>query len=926
MKSIKTYILLVWSVLFAAMALSGCMEESLVQTTAQPASNGVSYNADGTLNVSVEMKIPDMTLAQTRAMGDENLGALGIYMLVFEDEEGLKQFAKLSAKETVADDTHTGSTLVKFSAKLEPTEKKAVVHLIATDQPEFATQVSFGTEERVITSLYTDDNHEAYWQRIDLGDNIPSKEKATEVEGKEKEYDEKEAQKAADIKEKLTHIPMVRNFCKVTVNTSESMTYGAGYSDFNITGLYVLNTVDRGTVAPYLASYTETDGFLNFYDIDKNNNGKYVGLSYRKITDELKYQGAMPAGVKLINKLDGDIQTKSEGNVGAVYFYERPARTNSTERTYVVIKAEYKKNGKSATGFYKLDIGHIYDNITEKEPDKYEQDMIGLFEYYNLLRNFHYNIVINSVEGDGYASLSDAAKGPVFNNMSASVEARNMSSISDGEDWIYVSRTSYVFTAKDEKLNLLAQFRVNVGNGVNVRNDYLKYAYDRNGSVINSVTEQIDAANSPDAYNTYTITSYEPTDELQRQEFYVYRGNKSTSEVPNYGLYRIVTLFLHKPWQFRHMDTFPGLWDQMDDMPSWEWSEDRREVGQSKGSPLTLFFELPPDLPQAIFPLEFVIESDRQNIQNAYAGNAVVRSVPAKESLFAMEPLVGTQPNSSRIQYVKTVTWEDYYGKWDESQLVGQGSVVVRCRFLTITDLEQSGVGGTGTAGESTTMLRVYNPYFGSYIKVKDAGGNETDVWADFSQDGFERTTATSDPSPRFWDFNSAYWDQIMFEMNGTSRAAYRRENNLTDELIFVEGAKNSMSNDREGENKDGVRYIRTSNTGDALTHKHTYPKAQDRIIRLEVVSTDYNGTPTPPKITFDGINDGLTMTAPTEPTETKDADDDGKKIYIYEIEVPENVTQLYVDIKPSTYNGVMRFYKVNFYPRWDEFDVENKE
>lgn len=896
MKRIITYLFYVAALLFVA-----CSDESFENLYSSNIVNPL-YSPDGTLNVTLNIEMPNMTIA-TRTMGENpNYDDLKLYVLVFDKEEGLKQYLTPIQTTNLEDSKHNHNKLVTFNIDLKPTEKDATIHLIATDQPDFETQIVFGTEDLIIPSLYTDNNHEAYWQRIALGFNIPSRDQA--VKGGE-DYSEEAEAHASEILRSLSHVPMIRNFCCVSVTNN--------VSDFELTGLYVVNTVDKGSVAPYVAGNPDDSKYVMYYDEKSGTDGtSYIGKGYNEISEQ-GHVGTLPAGVKVINKI-GNIATKSESEngemVAPVYFYERPARVNSTDRTYAIIRG-HKKNGANLSDFYyKIDLGFIRGN----------DDPIGIFDYYNLLRNFDYNINIKAVDGIGYSSIEDAAKGAVFNNFSAAVEARNMKSISDGDDMIFVSFTSYVFTQPNDTVTLLAQYRENISNGTGgiERNDLISFKLEE-GNVINTIQQTINHTGSLNAWNTYFITgASDPTDRLRQQTLYIYRGNKATDrETADYGLYRVVTFFSHTPWKFEHINTFSGLWQSTEDMPSWEWQNDdyQCEIGQSKGSPLTLFFELPAGLPQALFPLEFVIESDRQNIQNAYAGNAVVRSVPAKESLFATAPTIGT-PTTSRIQYVKTVTWEDYFGKWDESQLVGSGSTIVRCRFLTITDLEQGGIGGSGNTGNSNTTLRVYNPYFGQL--------DEDGKWIMYHEDSFIRTTATSDPSPRFWDFNSAYWDQIMLEMDGTSRDEYRRDNNVTDELIFVEGQKNSMSNDREGENKDGVRYIRTSNTDDALTHKHTYPKAQDRIIRLEVVSTDDNSTPTAPKIAFYGVV-GATMTAPTNPTETKDADD-GKKIYIYEIDVPKNVTQLYVDIKPSTNNGVMRFYKVNFYPRWDEFDVENKE
>ena len=906
MNRITKYILSALAVVLAVCSLWSCADDLLDSRTQNP-ENGVTFNDDGTMNVSVRLEIPDLHAAGTRTMGNApDYQSLKLYMLVFEEGEGLRQYAQLTPEPSQPDSEHGHNTLVTFSAMLEPTEKSAVIHLIATNQPDFHKSISYGTEERVITALYTDDGHEAYWQRRDIGGYIPSAEQVAKGGS--------DADTANKIARLFSHVPMIRNFCRVSVQLGDR---ARNVNKFKLKGLYVLNTVDRGSVAPYVAGNPAASRFVNYYVENPADGTPYQGMDYNGVSAQ-NHIGTLPTGVLLINTStnESEIGTKSESEdpdgsytLEPVYFYERPARVNSTQRTYVIIKGN-RDGGDDF--FYKLDLGYVKQG-----------DPVGRFEYYNLLRNFDYAIRLNSVDSDGYTSLEEAAKGAVFNNFSASVEARNMVSISDGEDMIFVNFTSYVFTRPDQTVDLLAQFRTEIGNnrGGEVHNELLKY-YFENGDVISSITETINTNTTFDSWNTYKVTGGTPTDRLNQQTVYIYRGNKAADGEPvEYGLYRIITFFSHTPWSFKHIDTFPGLWESPDDMPSWEWSEDFREIGQSKGSPLTLFFELPAGLPQALFPLDFVIESDRQNIQNAYQGNAVVRSVPAGESLFKDSPTIVGTPTTARIQYVKTVTWEDYNGELSEEQ-VGTGSAIVRCRFLTITDLEQDGIGDS--SGKSETTLRVQNPYFGKY---------ENGEWTMYHQDGFFRDKNTSNPSPRFWDFSSGIWDVLMYQMNEDKRAAYTTNTansaNIIDELMFLDGHDSSGRQTNEGTMTNGLdkidenttlRYVLIPNRYDSMRHSLIYAQTQERTIRLSVMSTDAEGKSAPPRIAFTNVANG-TMTAPST---YKKIDYSGAyPSYIYDITVPQSITALDLNIMTTAENPSMRFYKIDFYPRWDEFDEE---
>ena len=915
MNRIAAY-LVVTLALLLAVGLAACTDEPL-DPPARP--GHAVFNPDGTLGVTIGLDISGLNAAATRAELAEKpaYDELKLYLLLFEEGEGLKQYAALEPAFRQTDSDHSHHELMTFDVSLEPTEKNATIHLIATNQPDFSKQILFGIEKRVVPSLYTDENHEAYWQRIELGSNVPSAEKAQQSDGDA--YDPNEAAKADAIAAALSHVPMIRNFCRVSVDVGLP-------GNFTLTGLYVVNTVDRGSVAPYVAA---SGKFVDYYDTATS------GKSYAEISAQ-NYIGTLPAGVKLINTaLDpAQIATKAENPSGfsdpseaAVYFYERPARVNSTERTYVILRgnATIEDNtGEKKTyndRFYKLDLGYIGDTESDRP--------IGLFDYYNLLRNFDYRIRISEVADAGYESLETAAKGAVYNNFSASVEARNMKSISDGTDMIFVNFTSYVFTQAGQSVDLLAQYRTDITQGGGKeRNDLLWYRVEPAvpGDVIAGIKEVREHHdNDLTAWNTYTVSTGDitPTDQLRQQTVYIYRGNRADAGEPaDYGLYRVVTFFSHSPWTFKHIDTFSGLWESVTDIPSWDeegegnWSTGKREIGQSKGSPLTLFFELPAGLPQALFPLEFVIESDRQNIQNAYQGNAVVRSVPARESLFYTDWTI-TQPTTTRIQYVKTVTWEDYFGELSE-ELVGNGTSIVRCRFLTITDLAQDGIGGSGSNSSSETTLRVANPYFGQLDK--------TGRWLMYHQDGFTRNTTTSDPSPRFWDFTSAYWDEIMTAMNQTNRDSYTATTGVkavgADELVFIDGGTRTLRNLTDG---NGYRYVQTANAGDALLHIHTYDASQSRTIHLEIVSTDTSGKPLAPDFTITakgGVYNTLTAVADTPATGTwsKDAN---YTTYLYNIAVPKEVTEVTIKIRRNN-NTDMRFYAVDFYPRWDEYEQTN--
>lgn len=914
--------------LFGLLAAAAC--DPMQQTVPQlDGTGGASFNADGTLNVKIRTEIPGMLSAATKSMGGSpDYNSLNLYLLVFEEGEGLRQFAPLTQIPHQDDDRHDHAELMTFQASIEPTEKPAVIHLVASSQ-DLTEKVRYGTEDLVLASLYTDGGHEAYWQRIKPGCCIPSRDQLSETN---ELYDPRAEEYIEKIENDLSHVALIRNFCRVSVDASAAM-------NFELTGLYVVNTVDRGSVAPYvrLGADADEDGrFVEYYYYDEAE-GAYAGKSYDDISRQ-GHIGTLPSGVRLINTGTDPqtIATKSEKTtqsdaVQPVYFYERPARSDAAERTFVILRGNVTIEGQTQKGrFYKLDLGRIDETIPgEGDTPNNSGGPVGLFTYYNLLRNFDYHIILKEVSDTGYASFEDASKGAVYNNFSAAVEARNMKSISDGQDMIFVNHTSFVFTYEGQVDTLLAQYRTDVMNGSGgvERNDSLYFAVDGSGDeVIALVTP--DPHHGPDLsyWNKYEVAGTNPTDQLRQQRLYIYRGNRAEPGQPaDYGLYRVITYFSHTPWSFEHIDTFPGSWEQMDDMPSWEWSDGMREIGQSKGSPLTLFFELPGGLPQALFPLEFVIEADRQNIQNAYAGNAVVRSVPASESLFADNPTLGSPtpvpPSTPRIQYVKTVSWEDYFGEWSE-ELLGTGSRVVRCRFLTITDLAQDGIGGSES--KSTTTLRVSNPYFDR---------KENGKWV-YHQDGFERDVNTSDPTPGIWDFSATAWVANMEALKGGNSSGY---SGTVDDLTIAASKANTLRSGTynfvetpEGEGAEPVTttyaYLRTSSSDVSFTHTRAYPGNDKRKIQIRIMATDdtdgkgaqlaapsvkltvYNNQT---QLTLHQLkSDESTLPYPTLVYETNEID-------------MRNYNSVTLTVSPSD-NTPVRFYRIEFYPRGEDFNASD--
>ena len=787
MKRIYKYIL----ALVAIGPLSACVDDSALYN------NNVEDAPGGQVNLDFSVTIPDIQSVQTRGLldeaADENndnyLGSLLPYIFIYEDTgspesnylRSLVYGSQVDNSGTTEYDAQHSSNgvdvkLKKFSATVDGTAENAIIHIVLIHEKEkdrFEYQLAQMTDRSEIgmftgaTGLLT--MSAAYWSRIVLGMPINSSNKNKEA-----------------FKNKLNHIMMVRNFAQVTVCVAE------GVENFKIDGFVIVNGMDCG----YVAAYNEKTGTVdNFIDFD--------GKDYESLTKTVNYQPLRhPYALRnnADNNLDEwlDVATSElkdgQWNFTPKYMFERPIQ--ETRMTCILMKGEYTEPGSDnwRTGYYKLDIG-AYDNNDEHKTGDYIG--YGVYEMYHLIRNISYDIVITDAASVGHTSAESAIAGPPANNLTASVQTRNVLTIGDGVDQIGITLyTGIDFTdkvdgttivivdteKKDENGNTVTDENGNpilvpypdkalltwfYRDGEKTPAQYLSEinhshtGYElKEGGIIKSITNKW----TPRGNNWYgcNLEFNPPTDVPQREVVRLYK---------EFGLSRDVTFVLRKRWEFvtdnsykSNIEVYPGAYSfDTNTMPSEKLDEVRRlipgpgNVGSSRGAQLTVMFELPSDIPQELFPLEFKIGFDRQNVENAYAGNAVV---VYGESLFSDDE-AHYAPDVPRMQFVKTVTWDYYNGSGDYND---NGHKIVTARFQTTTDVLDNNV----VDEESVTRVRVYNPYFL------------------LGEDDFVREADPTDPDPNqtmwLWYFGDPGW-QTYFTQHNTGNN--RGNTNTYNELWF---------------------------------------------------------------------------------------------------------------------------------------------
>ncbi len=635
--------------------LGACAEEQLPEPVPTPG------DATEGITVSGSMTVSDPALTPSRGFGDTPGAGLTVQLLEFTYDGDYQNRTLLS----VIPATVTGTTAVDngvevaFTATLSESTQRRVLHIVVSDGE---LNVGYGTVATILQSLSVTGGRDAYWGRVAFPYGYCTSKVTTNDKGEETVVYERNEEALAQLK----NIPVIRNFAKISV--------AAQPANFELEGFELINVPDAGTVAPWNTE-TQSVPFI------MNGSGDtpaypYAMRPYSELASgEYAYSGILSPSAKMTNT---EVEASAWGadhtwSTAAQYMYEHPYEAG--RRTYMLIAGRY--NNSNVTTYYKIDLG-ANDSDTQ------------VFTPYNIIRNYHYAVNITEVYRAGYATVEEAINGTVFNNLSASTETRDMLSISDGNDLIGVNFTRYVFVDTNNPIEFRYQYRtgVSTGSGTIANNQAKVYGLEA-GAVIESFeTAKVDGDSM-----LVVITPKAPTDALQQQTFTV---------VGPTGLGRTITLISHTPWEMANEAVYKGT----ENTRPKEGTESDI-IGPNQNEALTLFFNLPDGLPEALFPLTFTLEADRQNIENNSAANSTL-VVTSGQSLFANDGV-----NVPRVQYLKTVSYEQYLyeSNSDNSVDVNKPNTyhTVRCRFRTTISLDQiPGLQGNTT----TTIVRIANPYF----------------------------------------------------------------------------------------------------------------------------------------------------------------------------------------------------------------------
>lgn len=639
--SLKNIGLLIAAIVGALIA--GCTDSVDMPGHAGNTVEGITIDGDNII-FDVTLDIPEMANATSRALTDSpDYNQLHLYLIEFDDNGS--PITNPLTRVYQAEQERVEGNIVNFRVQLSAAEKPKVLHLIALPKDEELI-VGYGLEANIIPHLGVSYGTEAYWRRVEFPNGY-----CTEAADGTWAAD-------AGLLQKLTRVPLIRNFARISFTCTDP--------NFIFKGFAVMNMPQAGTIAPW---NSKTLSFPNFLD----NTGKM--LSYNALKSS--YAGILPAGTGFDNPVSGITPTLT---TDAKYIYERPYSRDRS--TFVIFYG--RRKGDDQDYYYKLDIG--------------KPDNAGIFRQYNILRNFDFQFTLTKVDKNGETSFDKAIDGIVSNNFSFALNMSNLQNMSDGRQIVYVNKTNFILTDTLNEEKAIFQYKY-----YNL-NDKKYYNFDNNvtfdnlepGPVIKSV--EYSSENDSQNWRTVTITCHKATPETKTQEFTI---------VNHQGLGRTITMTLHEKWGYGDLREYNGQ------LMNWNSSTPGLSIaGEGDKDLLTIFFDLPNDLPEAVFPLTFLLESDMQNIDNDPIGNMGVTEGPSFFPRFN---------GQTHIKYEKTVTLAMYNSLLNADDPTDQGTIIkdnngnilthrVHCRMRTTRSLAEMNIG----KGQSVTIQ----------IWIQDTEGN----------------------------------------------------------------------------------------------------------------------------------------------------------------------------------------------------------
>ncbi len=702
--------------LAALLAIASCIK----QEPDMPAPQEEQECPEGKVKIQFNVTMPELkaepaTKTETR---DSLPNINTMHVAVFGGSGYLKEYTLASLIST-ATTNYYGQTadIYTYEVELSLTNSSIKVHFLGNG-PE---TMRFDYETNLIptiTKSVADDNSDGYWQRITIENGIQAKRHSGTsykdnngkwvydgdyIDASNNLITNGEGYVASDETiAALSNVQLIRNFAKVSVE--------AQTSNFTLLSYSVINEPSAGTFAPY------KDSWIDYLDYsDKRGHGD----DYDPYTElAAVYPGVLPIGAtfdtnipaaSLFESPDGT-EVHAEGN--DFYIYERPLPEDNP--TFLIIYGTYTEDGVSTPCYYKID-------LMEK----------GL--YLALYRNFQYKIVIKTIKKKGKTTPKAAAEGAGTGDISADINAANLTDISDGTVQLYVLETAPVIVGQQNDYQLQYKFVTDVTTGDSSVNNYCS-DYDSgqsaycisfsggsgSGDVISSYTLDSNAGTTATSmYRTLHFTTKSPSTSTQKETFRI-TGSFVSSNGVTHTLYRDI-VFTRLNVQKLSVQCIPS------------------EVPLGTDENVTVRITIPKGLPKSMFPLQFPIETAQGSLDPR---TDVEQNLPVKygQTYQYTETTTDgvttkTRKSNNSYYFVRTLSYAEYESA--ESEVAG--TCYFDSYFKTIKDTSASEV--------YVGCLRPVNP--DGSEKSYDYFEPDKDEFTNYSPRYF---TNISTPDQYFWE------------------------------------------------------------------------------------------------------------------------------------------------------------------------------
>lgn len=599
-------------ILISLLWLVSCSDEGMLSPLDSGSGDKVTY--------TIGMNIPEVQQADSRVLGEWDMNDasnLKLQLVVFDTN---RFFVEAVDAEYKSNDTEQ----VFFSVTLSATEEKRIVHFIL-NSPKASSDYTFGLEQELIGQLASKNQHPAYWQCLELPDG-------TALYGTDADGNVTVSPHPATMA-RMVKVPLIRNFAKITVENKAA--------NFTLQEYTLINVWDRGTVAPY----NQTGGTGSFMDLQ--------GRSYAEVTSA-GYEGMTPSDAVLLND---EPENASFIPVSTPYYmYERRNTyddTNPTPTTFMLVKGTYDGNDY----YYKIDL--IYEKAGSG----------GQMQYYNILRNFHYHVIINGVSGLGYDNPKDAANHAASNNLNNSIDIRDFTNIAATQNnRLFVSYTDTTL--------------VNTGT-VQVKYRYMTSANTYDNSLV--TIEELPVDSEKDCLASFEKNGTEGDWQIVDVTFNRMPTNEEVyTNILRFVVYNTVD-GVKIPHLAREVDF--NLRKSM----SMVVECTPRRVPASVDQQVTANILIPAGIteshdPYQLFPLEFQVEAEALSIYPDVAKNESLITLSPSEMPVRTGFSIISGVNENTFRYVRTVTIEEYNALQPTTVTVNGVSgtyKVIPCHFKT---------------------------------------------------------------------------------------------------------------------------------------------------------------------------------------------------------------------------------------------------